>query len=181
MKKTIIAIAIATFAITSAAQTDRGNGGGADAAATVKDVSAGAMIINEAAPARTHSTVEYSGSYDLKNVPAVAAPALTTTLTETCMGSTSVGGAGVGFGFSFGTTWRDSACVRRLDSRQIASLGYREAARELMCDSPAVAAAFDRAGQPCGVRVGPVVEERSVEPAPALGATENTDPFWFRN
>lgn len=176
MKKTIIAIAIATLSAGAFA-----DGRGGPEATGNASASAGAVIIHEAAPARTVSNIDYSGSYDLKNVPAVAAPALTTTLTETCMGSSSVGGAGVGFGFSFGTTWRDSACVRRLDSRQIAALGYREAARELMCDSAAVAAAFDRAGQPCGARVAPAVEERSVEPAPALGATETTDPFWFRN
>jgi hypothetical protein len=70
-------------------------------------------------------------------------------LTETCMGSTSIGGAGVGFGFSIGTTWRDTACVRRLDARQMSALGYNLAAKEMMCDSSAVAGAFKRAGRPC--------------------------------
>jgi hypothetical protein len=42
-------------------------------------------------------------------VPAVVAPSLTTTLSETCMGSTSMGIAGAGFGISFGSTWKDEA------------------------------------------------------------------------
>ena len=100
-------------------------------------------------PIRTENSVRYSGEYDVNTVPDVSAPGLTTTLTETCMGSTSAGGAVVGFGFSFGTTWRDSACVRRLDSRQLNSLGYQLGAKELMCDSDKIAAALMRAGQPC--------------------------------
>jgi hypothetical protein len=183
MKKTIIAIAIATFAVTAIAQADN-TSAGATANASVSGTSATSisapvvtpiqgqgMIYNEASqPANTRNNIDYSGSYELKNVPAVAAPALTTTLTETCMGSSSVGGAGVGFGFSIGTTWRDTACVRRLDSRQVAALGYRDAARELMCDSPAVAAAFERAGMPsCGAGVAAAPAEKAIEPTPALG------------
>lgn len=95
------------------------------------------------------NNTRYSGSYSIRNVPDVVAPALTTTLTETCMGSTSVGGAGVGFGVSFGTTWRDTACVRRLDARQLLALGHSDAATELMCDSEAVQGAFRRVGRPC--------------------------------
>ena len=60
-------------------------------------------------PIQSSNKVHYSGEYDVNTVPDVSAPGLTTTLTETCMGSTSAGGAVVGFGFSFGTTWRDSS------------------------------------------------------------------------
>ena len=166
MKKTIIAIAIAMFAAGAAGQGATFSNE-SDSNSRAKAVNEGneQTINNYGAPG-----VHYSGSYDLKNVPAVAAPALTTSLTETCMGSSSVGGAGVGFGFSIGTTWRDTACVRRLDARQVAALGYRDAARELMCDSPAVAAAFERAGMPnCGAGVAVAPAEKAVEPTPALG------------
>jgi hypothetical protein len=157
MKKTIIAIAIATLSAGAYASGAENNSNSYS--------NAGVYVQQNAADG-----VHYSGSYELKNVPAVAAPALTTTLTETCMGSSSVGGAGVGFGFSIGTTWRDTACVRRLDARQVAALGYRDAARELMCDSPAVAAAFERAGMPnCGAGVAAAPAEKAVEPTPALG------------
>ena len=82
-------------------------------------------------------------------VPDVIPPALTTTLSETCMGSSSAGGSGVGFGISLGTTWTDENCVRRLNARQMAALGDQNAAKELLCDDPKMAAAYARAGKPC--------------------------------
>jgi len=113
-----------------------------------------------------------SGSYnsnvkasDLgKMVPNVMAPSLTTTLTETCMGSTSFGGSGSGFGFSFGTTWRDSACVRRLDARQLAAFNDMPTAREIMCASSIVREAALRAGRPCVEDGGAVAYKRKVAP-----------------
>jgi hypothetical protein len=87
-------------------------------------------------------------------VPAVVAPSLTTTLSETCMGSTSMGIAGAGFGISFGSTWKDEACVRRLDSRELRSFGaglapndailFHFAAKERMCADPKIRQAFER-------------------------------------
>lgn len=65
------------------------------------------------------------------------------------MGSTSVGGGFSGGSFSFGTTWRDSACVRRLDAREIKTFGDIQAAKEIMCDSDLVREAFKRVGRPC--------------------------------
>ena len=115
---------------------------------------------------------------DLSNaVPNVSAPNLATTLTETCMGSSSGGAAGAGFGFSFGTTWRDHACVRRLDSRQMAGLGDVSTAREMMCDSDLVRDAAKRVGRPCmedgGVPFGVVVSapvQTQVIPTPEAAA-----------
>jgi hypothetical protein len=65
------------------------------------------------------------------------------------MGSTSVGAGFSGGSFSFGTTWRDGACVRRLDARQMAAWGDVSTAREMMCDSELVREAAKRAGRPC--------------------------------
>jgi len=66
------------------------------------------------------------------------------------MGSTSVGGSGVGFGFSVGSTWEDKQCIRRLNAREIAqTLGDRDAARALMCQDNDVAAAYAAVGQSC--------------------------------
>lgn len=102
-------------------------------------------------------------------VPSVVAPGLATTLTETCMGSTSAGGSGAGFGFSFGTTWRDSACVRRLDARQMSGFGDIATAREVMCDSDLVREAAKRVGRPCmedgGKPFGENVPQSTGEPS----------------
>lgn len=95
------------------------------------------------------STSVVKGSDLSEQVPNIVAPGLTTTLTETCMGSSSAGASGAGFGFSFGTTWRDGACVRRLDARQMGAFGDFSTAREMMCDSDLVRAAAKRVGRPC--------------------------------
>jgi hypothetical protein len=80
----------------------------------------------------------------------VYAPALATTLTETCMGSSSAAGSGMGWGLSFGSTWEDKACERRLNADRVAGLfGDREAARAIMCGDKSVYDAFERVGRPC--------------------------------
>lgn len=101
-----------------------------------------------------HSTNSVQATDLSKAVGNSYAPALTTTLTETCMGSSSVGAGFAGGSFSFGTTWRDSACVRRLDAREIKSLGDVQVAKEIMCDSDLVREAFKRVGRPCSIDGG---------------------------
>ncbi len=68
---------------------------------------------------------------------------------DTCMGSTSVGGQGVGFGLSVGSTWQDGDCVRRKDARELHNMGYKGAGIALMCQNEAVAQAMEAAGTPC--------------------------------
>lgn len=99
--------------------------------------------------AQTINTVN-NGSDLGKGVPTAVAPALTTTLSETCMGSTSGGVSGSGFGLSFGSTWTDSECVRRLNARELRSMGFGIAGKELMCDNDEVRAAFERAAKLTG-------------------------------
>lgn len=87
---------------------------------------------------------------DVKSTPNIYAPALTTTLTDTCMGSTSLGGSGMGVGVSIGTTWEDRNCNRRLYAREVASLtGDREAARAILCQDEDVRKAFEAVSRPC--------------------------------
>ena len=122
----------------------------------------------------------YAPAVDLsKSVGNAYAPALTTTLTETCMGSTSVGAGFSGGAFSFGTTWRDHACVRRLDAREIHTYGDIQAAKEIMCDSDLVKAAFKRVGRPCAEDGGQYTTTPEVAPvaaaAPAVVAPVATD------
>jgi hypothetical protein len=86
----------------------------------------------------------------VRTAPPVAAPALTTTLTETCMGSTSVGVSVIGWGATGGTTWEDHECVRRLNARELAqTLGDREAAREVLCGNGDVFRVYNALGRPC--------------------------------
>ena len=91
------------------------------------------------------------------------------------MGSTSVGAGWAGASISFGTTWRDGSCTRRLDSRQVQAIGNIPVAMEVMCDAELVRAAAQRAGRPCvvdgGVPFVPVVAGQTatlVEPEPVV-------------
>lgn len=73
---------------------------------------------------------------------------------DTCMGSSSIGGQGVGFGISIGTTWTDENCQRLKNSRQLAAMGFRRASVALLCVNDDVARAMAAAGQPCRVENG---------------------------
>ncbi len=125
-------------------------------------------VFHAGSPAFSVDSHAVSQAADLsKAVGNAFAPALTTTLTETCMGSTSFGGGFSGGSFSFGTTWRDHACVRRLDAREIRSYGDIQAAKEIMCDSDLVREAFKRVGRPCAEDGGTYVAVAEPVPAPA--------------
>ncbi len=130
------------------------NGQGNGASANAGSVSGSASINGgNDQNIRIEGSTTYSGDIP-KQAPSIVAPALTTTLSETCMGSTSMGFSGAGFGLTFGSTWRDEACVRRLDSREIRSFGaglpaeaailFHLAAKERMCEDPKIRAAFAR-------------------------------------
>lgn len=82
---------------------------------------------------------------------AFAAPLIATD--DTCMGSRSFGIQVGGWGISIATTWQDRNCRRLKNARALATLGYREAAVQLLCMDDEVFAAMERAGTPCpGVR-----------------------------
>ncbi|MBF8177336.1 MAG: histidine kinase [Burkholderiaceae bacterium] len=122
-----------------------GSGGGASpAAAALGDVGAPGSSANN-----TKATVDYGGSYTVKNVPGVLAPSLTTTLSDTCMGSVSLGVSAVGFGLTGGITMVDEACVRRLDSREFRAMGMNDVALALLCQSEANRKAIEATGRSC--------------------------------
>jgi hypothetical protein len=84
----------------------------------------------------TSSVTRQTGG--LRNVPAVFAPGLASAGIETCLGSISAGGAGMGFGISFGSTVTDSNCNARLDSRTLWSMGLKKAAVARLCLTPEI-------------------------------------------
>ena len=97
------------------------------------------VIVNS--PSKIDSTI--------RNVPNVVSPGLTSSAIETCMGSSSAGVAGQGFGISFGSTWNDANCNARLDAKLLAQLGATGAAFERLCDQAAIRNALARSGRPC--------------------------------
>jgi hypothetical protein len=98
----------------------------------------------------TRTTVDYNqSSYSVRTTPAIAAPALTTTLSDTCMGSASFGLSITGFGATGGTTLVDQACVRRLDAREFRAMGLTDVALALLCQSDSNRRAVEATGHLC--------------------------------
>ena len=95
-------------------------------------------------------------------------PALTSG-SDTCMGSTSVGGSGVGFGFSVGSTWTDENCVMLKNARLLYGMGQDKVAFALMCQDEDVRAAAAAAK----VNMCPPVEKKETKgsDAPSQGWT----------
>ena len=78
-----------------------------------------------------------------------AAPVYLTSSNDTCMGSTGIGGQGMSFGFSIGTTWTDSNCIMLKNARELKMQGHEKAAKARLCMDSDNAMAFELAGEPC--------------------------------
>lgn len=91
---------------------------------------------------------------------AVATPLISSN--DTCMGSTSIGGSAVSFGFSAGTTWTDDNCVMLKNAREIWNMGFKGAALARLCMDNLNKEAFEATGINCPPRrakdKAPVVE-----------------------
>lgn len=131
--------------------------------------------------APANNSVEYKGSYTVKAAPALYAPPLVTTMTDTCMGSSSFGASISGFGLSAGTTWTDKSCVRRLDAREFRAMGLNDVAIALLCQTPDNRAAVEATGRSCpGTVRSTVVTEAAQASATPSTLSDNeryTDPI----
>ena len=86
-------------------------------------------------------------------VATAVAPQLTSS-NDTCMGSTSLGGSAVSFGFSVGTTWTDNNCLMLKNAREIWNMGFKGAALARMCMDDLNKEAFEATGINCPTRRG---------------------------
>lgn len=96
----------------------------------------------------TTSNVVYSGTQTVKNVPTVIGPNLTSS-NDTCMGSTSGGIAGPGFGVTVGSTWTDDQCKRLKMSRELWNKGMKAASLAMDCMDPQARDALEITGTKC--------------------------------
>lgn len=101
--------------------TSSSNAAGGDASASVGDIVGGDV------------STSVANAINFESVASTAYAAGLTASAGTCMGSTSVGGQGVSFGISVGSTWSDDDCNRRRYSAILQSLGETEAAIQLLC------------------------------------------------
>lgn len=93
-------------------------------------------------------TVNYEGSYTIRNVPSVNGPPLTTS-NDTCMGSSSGSVNAPGIGIGIGSTWVDDNCKRLKNSRELWNMGMKGAAMALMCGDPQNREALEITGYVC--------------------------------
>ncbi|WP_082722321.1 hypothetical protein [Burkholderia mayonis] len=121
---------------------------------------------------QTTDNVNYSGTQTIKTNPTIQAPGLTTTLSDTCMGSLSIGLSLPGFGATGGTTLVDQACVRRLDAREFRAMGLTDVALALLCQSDANRRAVEATGHLCPGTTAPLARSNSAANVEAVVADD---------
>ncbi len=109
----------------------------------------GAVSLSDA----SSRSVNYNNFQSSRSASSAIAPGLFASGLS-CSGSATAGGAGSGWGFSLGLTREDSQCNARENAKSVLGLtGDRLAAKEVLCDVPAIRAAFARSRHPCMARV----------------------------
>lgn len=204
MKK-IFAIAVLALAVTGAmaegqSQQTQVTSGSVAGSTSSTDGNAQNIAVTFAAPetraidrsvadvtstSRGDQTVHYDyGTQVIKNVPSINGAALTTS-NDTCMGSTSAGGALAGGGITFGTTWRDADCKRLKNARELWNMGMKGAAMALMCNDDDNRAALESTGYVCPQNMTQADREKAynfkaktADAQPVVAAAgEPTDPY----
>jgi hypothetical protein len=161
MNKIIIALAIATLGTTAFAQEGgrgRGNVAGQQQqqAAQLQAGSTSVSYIDNSQHVPETQTIftnsnnnqHQSGTATLKTVPQVYAPALTSS-NDTCMGSSSFGAAGVGFGITVGSSWTDANCVMLKNAREMFNMGMPDVAFARLCMDSLNREAIELTGKVC--------------------------------
>lgn len=144
---------------TSASQADISNNNSTSGSASVSESRSGSASnaqgneqnINFNSP----GTVNYKGSYKVKDTPAVSLGQVFPT--SPCMGGTQVGGSGPGIGLSIGTSWKDDDCSLRETARSFQGLGMNADAVAILCSS-----SYAKAAPACNKAAAPV----ALAPAP---------------
>ena len=97
---------------------------------------------------------------------------------QTCMGSSSGGVQGPGFGLSVGSTWTDGNCVALRDSARAQTLGMKDVAVAIMCQQAVFAKAMKATGHECPSGVRKVAEAQN-NALPDVG-DRDLRPDWVR-
>jgi len=84
--------------------------------------------------------INYSGEYEVKNVP--NAPSMISNPTAPCRVAYSGSGSGAGFGLGIGGSVLDEGCDTREDARTLFNMGLQDAAVMRLCAKPEMKAAL---------------------------------------
>lgn len=109
----------------------------------------GTQRIENVQSGRTYQYIEQGGEHTTKVKAAAQAYAPPVGVTAPCVIGTSLGVAGMGWGVSGGTGITDAGCERRAAAALMHAWGHQDAAKEVLCVDPIIAAAYARAGIPC--------------------------------
>lgn len=127
--------------------------------------------------ATTANSVNVEGdnvTYQAARIPVATAYAPNIAPTAVCMGSTSIGGQGMSFGVSIGSSWTDANCMLLEQVRTVSVvLGQKDVAAEMMMAIPAYAEAVDRLK---GKRA-PAASTGAYQPQVVSSKVEYTDPI----
>jgi hypothetical protein len=126
-------------------------GAGGNAAGGAGGTATTGAIRNDNASRANSSTGDVAVNTVINNrrsAASASAPALVAS-NGTCMGSTSAGMQGAGFGASFGGTWTDQGCDRRYNAQTLQNMGLDRVAVALMCQDTGIREAMQMAGMPC--------------------------------
>jgi hypothetical protein len=110
-------------------------------------VYSGSTASDPSGSANGGSTLNYSGTYSVKNTPELIPPSIVGG--NPCSIGVSGGVSLPGFGIAGGATWADSGCERRQQAALLFNMGKTNAAVQLMCQDDNVRTALKIAGEPC--------------------------------
>lgn len=128
-----------------------------ESTATATSTSSGGMGVGSQGQSLSiDSHAVYQGQ--ARNPVATAVAPQIVSSNDTCMGSTSIAGSAVSFGFSAGTTWTDENCVMLKNSREMWNMGFKGSALARMCMDPLNREAFEATGINCPARREKVVD-----------------------
>jgi hypothetical protein len=140
MNKIALAALLATTVFSAghvSAQGIRATGTAAAQAASASQSASGSIAQGGSVTINNPDRIEYSGSYEQRDVPGVIAPALAAGV-NACAVSASVGGSVLGTGLTGGAAWSDKSCERRAEAAVLAGLGYPEVALRHIARDPEV-------------------------------------------
>jgi hypothetical protein len=113
-------------------------------------------------------------------VATAVAPAIVSS-NDTCMGSTSLAGSAVSFGFSAGTTWTDNNCVMLKNSREMWNMGFKGAALARLCMDSLNKEALESTGINCPTRREKSTAERSSGGGMSTNISSASSDDMYRN
>lgn len=99
----------------------------------------------------TQAVTVQGDNYEAARIPVATAYAPNIMPTAVCMGSSSVGGQGMTFGVSVGSSWTDSNCMLLEQVRTVSTvLNDPITAAQMLCSVKEYAKARAEVGKPCG-------------------------------